>query len=57
MRLSAIIVFLALTWVTFPLRLWVRAKMLKALGIDDLLTAITMALFSAVLRPSHTTYT
>lgn len=40
--LAVIVLFLALTWATFPLRLWVRVKMLKSFGIDDALTAFTM---------------
>lgn len=44
--LAVIVLFLALTWATFPLRLWVRVKMLKSFGIDDALTAFTMVCHS-----------
>lgn len=39
---AVIILFLALTWTTFLMRIYVRAKILKSVGIDDVLTAITM---------------
>ncbi|KIV98632.1 uncharacterized protein PV09_09579 [Verruconis gallopava] len=41
--------FIALAWFTFPLRIWVRGKMLKSLGIDDILTTITLAIFTVFI--------
>src|SRR5690242_4944775 len=39
---ATIILFLGLTWATFPMRIWVRARMLKTLGLGDVLTTCTM---------------
>jgi hypothetical protein len=39
---AVMILFLALAWITYPMRVWVRVRMLKSVGIDDVFTTITM---------------
>ena len=43
---AVIVLFLALTWITFPMRLWVRVVVLKQVGLDDILAGVTMAVFT-----------
>jgi hypothetical protein len=48
--------FLALAWITYPMRVWVRVKMLKAVGLDDILTTITMVSSPRLKLPALTEY-
>lgn len=50
---AVIILFLVLTWVTFPLRAWVRLGIIKNWGVDDWLTlASLVSLDLTGLRPN-----
>ncbi|KAF2097386.1 hypothetical protein NA57DRAFT_77643 [Rhizodiscina lignyota] len=43
---ASMILFLCLTWISFSMRAWVRLRILRAPGLDDLLTFISLLLFT-----------
>ncbi|KAF3024754.1 hypothetical protein E8E14_005428 [Neopestalotiopsis sp. 37M] len=47
--LAVAVTFLTLTWIVVPLRIYVRAVLTKAFGLDDVLLIITQALFTTYL--------
>ncbi|KAI4594999.1 hypothetical protein KJ359_007250 [Pestalotiopsis sp. 9143b] len=47
--LAVAVTFLTLTWLVVPLRIYVRAVLTKAFGLDDVLLIITQALFTSYL--------
>jgi hypothetical protein len=40
--IGVIILFLALSWIAVPLRMWVRIKIIKSFALDDWLTLVTL---------------
>lgn len=43
-----LVLFLILSWITVPLRLWVRVKLTKSFALDDWLTLATLVSAAAV---------